>query len=198
MEYIKDKRTKNLTLRDIHVGDWVQVWSEITERYSPPMKIMQICDDGMVYLIPDDENRCTPWEENIKDIDALPIDGDLLRGFGFEEDLLERFYVYKNSVFAENKQLTVMDISYLDRYGETIYLEDVEYMHELQQALHEERNFIETFEPEWKGVKKMSKELCCGECDKYLYEDACGYGRCKQNDGVCHCGDLCHLIHGKP
>ena len=23
MEYKKDKRTKNLTLRDIHVGDWV-------------------------------------------------------------------------------------------------------------------------------------------------------------------------------
>lgn len=22
------QRTKNLTMRDIHVGDWVQVWSE--------------------------------------------------------------------------------------------------------------------------------------------------------------------------
>ena len=39
MEYKKDKRTMNLTLRDIHVGDWVQVWSETTERYSPPLKI---------------------------------------------------------------------------------------------------------------------------------------------------------------
>ena len=29
MEYKKDTRTKNLTLRDIHVGDWVQVWSKI-------------------------------------------------------------------------------------------------------------------------------------------------------------------------
>ena len=38
MEYRKDKRTKNLTLRDIHVGDWVQVWSEQAERYSPPLK----------------------------------------------------------------------------------------------------------------------------------------------------------------
>ena len=44
MKYRKDKRTKNLTLRDIHVGDWVQVWSEITERYSPPLKIIQICE----------------------------------------------------------------------------------------------------------------------------------------------------------
>ena len=154
MEYRKDKRTKNLTLRDIHVGDWVQVWSERAERYSPPLKITQICDDGTIYLVTSDEERCTPWEEDIKNVDALEITPELLIGFGFEEDLLERFYVYKNSVFAENKQLTVMDISYLDRYGEAIYLEDIEYMHELQQALYEERDFIETFEPEWKGVDK--------------------------------------------
>lgn len=44
----------------------------------------------------------------------------------------------------------------------------------------------------------MSKELYCGECNKFLYEDAYGFGICKQNDGVCHCGDLCHLTHGKP
>ena len=94
-EYKTHKRTKNLTLRDIHVGDWVQVWSEHTERYSPPLKITQICDDGTVYLIIDEENRLDPWEENIKDIDALPIDGDLLRGFGFEK-LCDNFYYSKN------------------------------------------------------------------------------------------------------
>ena len=84
MEYKKYKRTKNLTLRDIHVGDWVQGWSEKTERYSPPMKIISIHDDGSIYLVTSDEERCTPWEENIKNVDALEIDADLLRGFGFE------------------------------------------------------------------------------------------------------------------
>ena len=72
MEYKKDKRTKNLTLREIHVGDWVQVWSDITERYSPPLKIISIHDDGTIYLVTSDEERCTPWEENIKNVDALP------------------------------------------------------------------------------------------------------------------------------
>ena len=72
MKYKKDKRTKNLTLRDIHVGDWVQVWSEHTERYSPPMKIISIHDDGTIYLVTSDEERCTPFEENIKNVDALP------------------------------------------------------------------------------------------------------------------------------
>ena len=31
---------------------------------------------------------------------------------------------------------------------------DIAYMHELQQALYEERNFIGSFNPEWKGVDK--------------------------------------------
>ena len=42
------------------------------------------------------------------------------------------------------------------------------------------------------------KEIYCGGCDKFLYEDACGYGECKVNGDKCYCGDLCHLIHGKP
>lgn len=84
MEYKKDKRTENLTLRDIHVGDWVQVWSETTERYSPPLKIIQICYDGTIYLVTSDEERCTPWEEDIKNVDALEITPELLEGFGFE------------------------------------------------------------------------------------------------------------------
>ena len=84
MEYKTDKRTNNLTLRDIHVGDWVQIWSEGAERYSPPLKIIQICDDGTIYLVTSDEERPTPWEEDIKNADALPIDEDLLMGFGFD------------------------------------------------------------------------------------------------------------------
>ena len=86
MEYKKDKRTKNLTLRDIHIGDWVQVWSEQTERYSPPLKILSIHDDGTIYLVTSDEERCTPFEENIKNVDALPITPKLLKGFGFVID----------------------------------------------------------------------------------------------------------------
>ena len=155
MEYRKDKRTENLTLRDIHVGDWVQVWSEQTERYSPPLKITQICDDGTVYLIINEENRLDPWEENIKDIDALPIDADLLRGFGFEKS--GNCYSLDTGgslIMAVDNQLDVMDFSYTDKFNEPVELEDIAYMHELQQALHEERNFIGTFKPEWKGIEK--------------------------------------------
>ena len=83
MKYNKDKRTKNLTLREIHVGDWVQAWGEETERYTPPLKITQICDDGTIYLIGSEDERPMPLEEDIKNIDTLRIDNKVLRGFGF-------------------------------------------------------------------------------------------------------------------
>ena len=155
MEYKTDKQTKNLTLRDIHVGDWVQVWSEQAERYSPPLKIIQICDDGTIYLVTSDEERPTPWEEDIKNVDALPIDGDILVGFGFEK-LCDNYYYSKDgaSVMAQDKQLGVLDFFCIDKYGESVKLGDIAYMHELQQALYEERDFIETFNPEWKGIEK--------------------------------------------
>ena len=84
MEYKTDKRTMNLTLRDIHIGDWVQVWSKETECYSPPMEVIGINYDGTVYLAIDEESRCDPWEEDISCVDALPISPEVLEGFGFD------------------------------------------------------------------------------------------------------------------
>ena len=154
MEYKTDKRTKNLSLRDIHIGDWVQVWRAEEERYSPPLKITQICVEGTVHLVSKDEDRGTPseWVESIKNIDALPITAGVLLGFGFEKS--GDFYSFKNSVFAIDKQLGVMEVIYIDKYGESTELEDIGYMHELQQALSEERNFIGDFKIKWKGIEK--------------------------------------------
>ena len=118
------------------------------------MRVSCIDYDGTIYLVSDDEHYCNPAETEIENVDALPITPELLIGFGFEADLLGRFYVYKNSVFAEDKQLNAMDISYLDKYGEAVYLEDIEYMHELQQALYEEKDFVDEFNIEWEGVNK--------------------------------------------
>ena len=147
MEYKTDKRTKNLTLRDIHVGDWVQVWSEQAERYSPPLKIIQICDDGTIYLVTSDEERCTPWEEDIKNVDALPIDTDLLRGFGFKRIIeSDSFLCYGNNNF------------YFDTNSNESYGEDcskcgfkVDFFHDLQSwlsYLSYDINF------EWRGIEK--------------------------------------------
>ena len=161
MEYKKDTRTKNLTLRDIHVGDWVQVWSEETERYSPPLKITQICDDGTVYLVTDDEERCTPWEENIKDIDALPIDADLLRGFGFDvihqapdEPCIEPYLVRIDNIrIGELCLTTLFGVKMWDLHvkKDPFDMEYLKYMHEFVGYMH--RYYI-NIKLEWKGVEK--------------------------------------------
>ena len=138
MEYKKDKRTKNLTLRDIHVEAWVQVWSEITERYSPPLKIIQICDDGTIYLVTSDEERCTPWEADIKNVDALPITRELLKGFELEVkhvDGFGRMLLHKNN---------------LTGFTESIVL-SFRYIHELIDYL---AIYMPSVKLEWKGVEK--------------------------------------------
>ena len=154
MEYRKDKRTKSLTLRDIHVGDWVQVWSDITERYSPPLKIIQICDDGTIYLVTSDEERPTPWDENIKNVDALLITPDLLKGFGFEivknDNQKDWYDVFYNADY----------ICELRKYSEGCELKIpfycFEYFHEFIDGMCDD--FPEMLNLEWKGIEKNRVE----------------------------------------
>ena len=154
-EYRTDKRTKNLTLRDIHVGDWVQVWSEQTERYSPPLKITQICDDGTVYLIIDEENRLDPWEENIKDIDALPITPELLRGFGFnikdvDDDIIAIGIIkYKGkSISSLCKDFDLIDgvIKHNGKYSAGVITDLNDFLQYCEKTFG--------IKVEWKGVEK--------------------------------------------
>ena len=42
----------------------------------------------------------------------------------------------------------------------------------------------------------MSKIIYCGECEKFLYEDTDGFGRCGKTKEVCYCGDKCHITNG--
>ena len=149
MEYKKDKRTMNLTLHDIHVGDWVQVWSETTERYSPPLKIISIHDDGTIYLVTSDEERPTPWEEDIKNVDALPITRELLEGFGFE--VIQKDYPEDEFNVLYNGQ----KICELWEYSNSSSIEtpwnSYEYFHEFMDGMCDE--FHEILNLEWKGVQ---------------------------------------------
>ena len=149
MEYKKDKRAKNLTLRDIHVWDWVQVWSEITERYSTPLKIIQICDDGTIYLVTSEEERCTPFEENIKNVDALEITKELLQGFCF--DVIPKDYPEDESeVFYNGKKICELWVFSNSCTLETPW-QSYEYFHEFIDGIC--YDFPEILNLEWKGVQ---------------------------------------------
>ena len=41
----------------------------------------------------------------------------------------------------------------------------------------------------------MDKEIYCGECEKFLYEDTDGFGACGKTNEKCYCGDKCHLTY---
>ena len=149
MEYRKDKRTENLTLREIHVGDWVQVWSDITERYSPPLKIIQICDDGTIYLVTSDEERCTPWEEDIKNVDALPITKELLQGFGF--DVVQKEYPKDEYDIIYNGEKICEFWVFSNSCTLETPWQSCEYFHEFIDEIY--YDFPEILNLEWKGVQ---------------------------------------------
>ena len=148
MEYRKDKRTKNLTLRDIHVGDLVQVWSETTERYSPPLKIISIHDDGTIYLVTSDDERPTPFEEDIKNVDALEITIELLEGFGF--DVTQKDYPKDEYDIIYNGE-KICELWMCDNLCtlETPW-QSYEYFHEFMDGICDD--FPEILKLEWKGV----------------------------------------------
>lgn len=152
MNYKEDKRTKNLSLHDIHVGDWVQAWDDITKRYTPPERITAIFDDGTVYTEIDPEQG-DPFEYNISEIDTLPITSDLLLGFGFKKD--EDFYFYGNGfsfIAASHYRCKRIRFYYMNKSFQYTELKKVLYMHELQQALRERHDCIGMFTPQWKGL----------------------------------------------
>ena len=152
MEYRKDKRTKNLTLRDIHIGDWVQVWSETTERYSPPLKIIQICDDGTIYLVTSDEERCMPWEEDVKNVDALPITPELLKGFGFElrnKDVVTGGFV--EYIFYDNVHVGHLYSYIIGKIICSSFSMDFKCMHEMCSTMCK---YCPNTKLEWKGIEQ--------------------------------------------
>ena len=148
MEYRKDKRTKNLTLRDIHVGDLVQVWSETTERYSPPLKIISIHDDGTIYLVTSDDERPTPFEEDIKNVDALEITIELLEGFGF--DVTQKYYPKDEYDIIYNGEKICELWEYSNSSSIETPWQSYEYFHEFMDGICDD--FPEILKLEWKGV----------------------------------------------
>ena len=153
----EDTRTKNLTLRDIHVGDWVQVWSETAERYSSPLKIIQIFDDGTIYLVGSDEERCKPWKEDVKNVDALPITLEHLRGFGFGLQMFKDGdgklrYNGKCLAFLFRRREVGRDCAGIlfEKKTDDYVVLDMMYMHELIAYTEDELNV----KMQWKGGEK--------------------------------------------
>ena len=113
-------------------------------------KIIQICDDGTIYLVTSDEERCAPWEEDIKNVDALPITPELLKGFGFE--VIKKSYLLGESeVFYNGKKICEL-WEYNNIYEIVILWHSYWYFHQLIDDIYE--HFPEILNLEWKGIEK--------------------------------------------
>lgn len=124
METATTKRTKNLSLREIHVGDWVQAWNPWKRMYTKPMKLKIIAetvvthtDDGFTHFI------------KVENIDALLITKDILLSFGFNPIMNSEWYKYKNNDIYYNLNRHELYLNCKDKF------ENVTYFHQLQQIL---------------------------------------------------------------
>ena len=135
------KRTKNLTLRDIHVGDWVQIWCNENGEYTRPFLVSNINLDGTVLLTESYEQGLRDslyCNSDIETVDAIPITPAWLREFGFEVEM------YKNvngKIRYDGKGLAFLNRRYevgrdcvgilFDKKTDEYVVRGMMYMHEL-------------------------------------------------------------------
>lgn len=76
-----EQRTKNLTLRDIHVGDWVQCWIEPQKAYTGPVEVVEVRKGGVVCVV---GGGGSLLQFDASRVDELPMTDKLAESFGFE------------------------------------------------------------------------------------------------------------------
>jgi hypothetical protein len=120
----KTKRTKNLSIREIHVGDWVQAWNPWKKSYTKPMKLKIIAetvvthtDDGYTHFI------------KVENIDALPITKDILVALGFQEIMNSGWFIYRDNQIKYSLNTHTLHLKLKDTYYDVIHF------HQLQQIL---------------------------------------------------------------
>ena len=102
----------HMTLQDVCVGDWIQVYSQITKRYMPPTRITAIfCDGTIQHEI--DEEQGDPFEDHIRDARPIRINRDTLKGFGFtvsNQKFHEDFYPYYDCLLGDKRVGTLVPL----------------------------------------------------------------------------------------
>ena len=148
MEQETTKRTRNFSLRKIHVGDWVQVWMFGLKRYTIPGKVTDISDKGYIFYTLY-EGQCISYLCKIENVDMIPITEEILLGFGFK--LREPQF---NISDKELKSVYWRDtyIGHLHKQNTSCILRvrgaGVSFVHELQELFEYNNMGIEL---KWKG-----------------------------------------------
>ena len=141
----------HLDLADLHIGDWVQEYSDITGRLSCPMYVSALFEDGTVYLN-FNGNEADIWEAEIKDIRPIIIDEDILKGFGFKNGDVqqERVLKYGDTEIVFNTDPNMMTFYVKHADGSTSFAFGCFFVHSLQKLYYEYTRVPLVLE--WKGI----------------------------------------------
>lgn len=83
---------RKLRLEEVFVGAWVHQYRAIPKQFSPPMKVTGVFGDGDLYLEVSPEQG-DPFDGSLSDTFGLPIDDEVLEGFGFVEDTGRKVWI---------------------------------------------------------------------------------------------------------
>lgn len=141
----------HLKLQDIHIGDWVQEYNELTGNFSMTMCVSAIFEDGTVYFDFNGDDLDV-WEANIEDIAPIKIDKDILKGFGFRKGEVRTEWIYDigdfQIIFDTNPYLMKFFIRNKDKGVSPSFYSH--YIHQLQDVY---RRFTQTpLILNWKGI----------------------------------------------
>ena len=145
MEEKEYKRLDSLTLRDIHVGDWVHVWNRRKFTFSRPMMVSNIDITGTIGLVEDPDDCLKDilyTQADIKDINGIPITKRHLREFGFEIGNETKF---NYSVRYEGKHLITVRKGFAVEFNCCFYQT---YMHEILWGIEK----VYGIRAKWKGL----------------------------------------------
>lgn len=73
---------RNLRLEELFIGAWVRRLRRLPDGFSSPMYVCGLFSNGKMYLDVD-ENRGDPFDADLKELCPIPMDEDIMRGFGF-------------------------------------------------------------------------------------------------------------------
>lgn len=133
---------QHLTVNDIVIGDYVQEWSKIPEKWSMPMYVDGIFGECDLYLN-FDGNEADPWDAKVKDVFDIPIDWGILPHFGFFEADSHLFQLEKGDWMVMVHVLKVCNtfhsnVTLSNKNGKSVLLGCVYSIRELQHRFYEE------------------------------------------------------------
>lgn len=100
-----------LKITELHIGDWVKAWSPMNKKFTPPIKVAALYDNGRVVTI-NKANGCKD-DRHSCDIYPLPITDNVLRYIGYKLDNKIKHGFHVDYVYKKNDVIITIDYTHM-------------------------------------------------------------------------------------